>query len=387
MTVWVDIPFAGLALVSVGLTLWQWIEARRFPLHRSHRSPEWAPALALLKPLKGADAETESCLRSWFDQRYRGAVEWWFGVPTEDDPAVAVVHRLMREFPKADAHLVVCGERQGFNAKVSQLIRLQRESRHPLLVISDADVWAPPDLLEHLVAPLAEAAVGVVNPLYQLANPVSAAMRWEALAVNADFWTGVLQSRRLGPMKFALGAAMAVRRSDLEAFGGFAALKDHLADDFELGRRVVALGRRVEIPPVVVECREAPRGWRAIWLHQLRWSRTIRVCQPLPYAASLISNATFWPLLWLMVSPGPVAAMGFTAAVVLRCLTAFDNQRRLTRSSAHWPWIWLAPVKDLLQVALWALAFLGNGVEWRGEWYRVKPTGELVPRTWPPSKR
>ncbi|MHB9006226.1 MAG: bacteriohopanetetrol glucosamine biosynthesis glycosyltransferase HpnI, partial [Limisphaerales bacterium] len=85
--------------------------------------------------------------------------------------------------------------------------------------------------------------------------------------------------------------------------------------------------------------------------------------------------------LWLMVSPGRIAAMGFTAALVVRCLTAFDNQRRLTRSSAHWPWIWLAPVKDLLQVALWALAFLGNGVEWRGERYRVKPTGELVPRT------
>jgi len=41
------------------------------------------------------------------------------------------------------------------------------------------------------------------------------------------------------------------------------------------------------------------------------------------------------------------------------------------------PWAWLAPVKDLLQAVLWALAFLGNRVEWRGERYRVERGGKL----------
>jgi len=34
--------------------------------------------------------------------------------------------------------------------------------------------------------------------------------------------------------------------------------------------------------------------WRAVWKHQLRWARTIRVCQPLPYFFSILSNAGFW---------------------------------------------------------------------------------------------
>ena len=32
-------------------------------------------------------------------------------------------------------------------------------------------------------------------------------------------------------------------------------------------------------------------GWSAVWKHQLRWARTIRVCQPVPYFFSLLSNA------------------------------------------------------------------------------------------------
>jgi hypothetical protein len=52
-------------------------------------------------------------------------------------------------------------------------------------------------------------------------------------------------------------------------------------------------------------------------------------------------------------------------------------QARLTRSWRHLPWLWWAPIKDLLAVALWALAFFGNTVEWRGERYRVRPGGRL----------
>jgi hypothetical protein len=50
--------------------------------------------------------------------------------------------------------------------------------------------------------------VGLVHCFYQLANPTTPAMRWEAIAINADFWSQVLQSRSLKPLDFALGAVM-----------------------------------------------------------------------------------------------------------------------------------------------------------------------------------
>ena len=38
----------------------------------------------------------------------------------------------------------------------------------------------------------------------------------------------------------------------------------------------------------------------------------------------------------------------------------------------------LAPVKDLLQFALWLGAFAGNTVEWRGQRFHLRKDGTLV---------
>jgi hypothetical protein len=62
------------------------------------------------------------------------------------------------------------------------------------------------------------------------------------------------------------------------------------------------------LSPVVVECWSAPMDWKAVWKHQLRWARTIRVCQPAPYFFSILSNATLWPVLWLCFSPAKPGA-------------------------------------------------------------------------------
>ncbi|MBE7503403.1 MAG: glycosyltransferase [Verrucomicrobiales bacterium] len=389
---WILAVLTGLAL---GLLLWQWFEAIRFPLHRRKVAAGFAPGLTLLKPLKGADSETEACLRSWLTLDYAGPVQVLFGVADAEDPAAAVVRRLQTEFPQADVELVVCTGRLGPNSKVSKLAQLEPRARHTVLVVSDADVAVPPDFLAQLVQPFGEAGVGLVTPFYQLATPATAAMHWEALAVNADFWSSVLQAVRLGPMRFALGAVMAVRREVLQAIGGFGSLVHYLADDFELGQRVT--GRRptaspaepgvvegdryrIAVCPVVVACRESPRGWGAIWRHQVRWARTIRHCQPGPYALSVLSNPTLWPVLGVLAAPASVLAWtGLAVCLGTRLGMAAHCQARLRRSWAHLRWVWLAPVKDLLGAVLWAWAFLGQTIEWRGERYRVRRGGRLEP--------
>jgi ceramide glucosyltransferase len=220
-------------------------------------------------------------------------------------------------------------------------------------------------------------------------------MQWEAIAINADFWSQVLQSRSLKPLDFALGAVMATRRQQLVEIGGFAPLVDCLADDYQLGNRIARRGHPIALSPIVVECWSEPMGWAAVWKHQLRWVRTIRVCQPAPYFASLLSNATLWPLLWLIVRPGAAALACALFCCLVRILTALDLQQRLNQnhrppapqrsSQARWRYAWLIPVKDLLQAVLWLLAFLGNRIEWRGQRMRLRPDGTLEPLN-PPQK-
>jgi len=416
----------SLALLSLALMLWQWLAARRFPLHQRSalapnvgqcvspalprvlsgygagetHCPTLAPGLTLLKPLKGCDAFTEDCLRSWFAQQYPGPVQILFGIASADDPAGEVVRKLLHEFAAADARLVVCGSMTGANAKVSQLAQLEPLAKHELLIISDADVRVPPDLLANLMPPLLEphslitsggtaegkmATPGLVCCFYRLANAATLAMQWEAIAINADFWSQVLQARALKPMDFALGAVMAMRRSQLEAIGGFQALANHLADDYQLGNRLARRGYSIALCPVVVECWSAPMNWATVGQHQLRWARTIRVCQPVPYFFSILSNPTLWPLLWLAVKPaGPAFAFaGF--ALLVRILSALNLQQRLSPNptpagGATVTHAWLVPVKDLLQAAVWLLAFLGNRIEWRGQQLRLRRDGTVERR-------
>jgi ceramide glucosyltransferase len=370
--------FALLAWLSLALLVWQWGVARQFPLHRRVFQPSFFPPVTLFKPLKGCDAFTEDCLRSWFRQEYAGPVQLLFGVASSADPVGEVVGKLLKEFPSADAQLIVCGPLAGANLKVSKLMQLAQLARHELWVISDADVRVPPDFLVNVVAPLQAPEIGLVNCFYRLASPVNLAMEAEALAANADFWSQVLQAQSLKPLDFALGAVMATRRQLVEDSGGFAALKDCLADDYQLGHRIARRGHRISLCPVVVDCWDAPRTGREVWKHQLRWARTIRVCQPLPYFFSILNNSTLWLVLWAVTTAGMASFIFLGVCVVARGFVAIDLESRLSQSPARLRYGWLAPLKDLLQTVIWALAFLGNRVEWRGERLKLRRDGTLA---------
>jgi ceramide glucosyltransferase len=402
----VTVILAAFVLISSALLIWQFVAALRFPLHKADANESFFPDITLLKPLKGFDEQTKECLRGWLVQKYFGRVRILFGVADEDDPVCYVVRDLLKEFPHADAELVITGEPLGPNAKVSTLIHLHkrclatdtkaakemesssssRASRDiQLLVISDADVRVPQDFLANAVAPLRDSEVGLVNCFYRLANPTTLAMKWEAVAVNADFWSQVLQSNTIKPQDFALGAVMITRRETLEQIGGFEPLLDYLADDYQLGRRVAATGARIALSTVVVECWSSPMSWAAVRKHQLRWARTIRVCQPVAYFFSILSNATFWPLLWLALKPSTISLVIALVCWSLRIVAALDLQSRLLRAGstnrsapvAIAPW-WLVPMKDLLQTVIWLLAFAGNRIEWRGERMRLLRDGTLA---------
>jgi ceramide glucosyltransferase len=372
---------AALAALSCALVLWQWRAARKFPLHRRVANSSFSPAISILKPLKGCDATTAESLQSWLGQNYAGPIQILFGVASADDPVCNLVRELLQKNPKADAQLMICGETLGVNAKVSTLIQLELAAKHDLILVSDADVRVPPDFLANIVAPLGEPGVALVNCFYRLANPTTRAMQWEAVAINADFWSQVLQSQMLKPLDFALGAAILQRRKSLEQVGGFKAFANCLADDYQIGNRIEKNGGRIALCTVVVECWESPMNWRSVWKHQLRWARTIRVSQPAPYFFSILSNGTLWPLLLLIASLvssktfcAPLAAVFFLA---VRIAVAQRLQRRFIGVGQRPAPAWLVPVKDLLQTAIWALAFCGNTIEWRGQKMRLRRDGNL----------
>jgi ceramide glucosyltransferase len=367
----------ALAVLRIFLNLWQLVAGLRFPLHRKQARNGFAPALSLLRPVKGLDSETEACLESWFLQKYDGEFEILFGVASETDPICPIIRRLIAKYPRRRAELVICDPVLGANAKVSSLCYLAKKARFGTIIIADQDVFVRPDFTAELVVPLADAATGLVNCFYIQADPRNFAMKLEAVAVNSDFWTQVLQGNMLKPMDFALGAVIAVRKENLERIGGFEALLDYLGDDYQLGNRVARGGSELRLCSIPVECRSGEQSASAVWKHQLRWARTIRVCQPAPYFFSILSNATLWPLLYLVVERNALAVTLAVVAILLRIFTAQWNYRRLTRHSLVWCGC-LGLLKDLLNVVIWALSFAGNEVVWRGQRFHVNKGGKLT---------
>jgi len=369
---------AFFTVISLVLTVWQWLVASSFPLEQRAANPSFSPAISILKPLKGFDSRTAECLRSWCEQDYAGSVQILFGVESAEDPVCGLVREIVGAFPQLDAQLVVCPEKHGANAKVSTLIQLQRLAKHEVMLVSDADVHAPRDLLREVVQPLIDSSAGLVTCFYRLTNKSNLGMRWEAFAINADFWSQVLQAQSLKPIDFAMGAVMVTRKAELERIGAFASLADFLADDYQLGNKIARAGRRVVLSPVVVECRSATLQWKDVWTHQKRWARTIRISQPIPYFFSKLSNATFWPLLWVVCDPGPRSYLFGAFCLAVRMGQACYCEGKLTgrmRLSS----LWMAPLKDTLQLAIWMLAFAGNRIRWRGREFAVQPSGKLVP--------
>ena len=86
---------------------------------------------------------------------------------------------------------------------------------------------------------------------------------------------------------------MAFRRTDLARIGGFEAIADYLADDYQLGHRIHALGLKCVLSDTVVTTRLSG-GWADVWRHQVRWARTIRVSKFGGYLGLPITFAAVW---------------------------------------------------------------------------------------------
>ena len=107
--------------------------------------------------------------------------------------------------------------------------------------------------------------------------------------------------------------------SDLEAIGGFEAVVDYLADDYELGRELRRRGLQVKLSEVVVETFLPPYKFRQFFDHQLRWARSLRDARRWGYVGVILTFGVPWALLVLASIRGTYWAWGLAIlAVIMR---------------------------------------------------------------------
>lgn len=344
--------------------------ALRFLAARRSGSPVLEP-ISILKPLAGLDPGLESNLRACFEQDYP-AFEILFAARDDDDPSIAIVEKLRREYPDVPSRLLITGEPPYPNAKVFSLDRMLAAAGNDLVVMSDSDIRIDRRLLRTVAAEFQDPELGIATCPYRAVAGSSFWSRIEAIGMNTDFLAGILVARILEGMQFAVGPTIAARRSALASIGGFDRLKDYLAEDFVMGKFAAEAGHGVILSSAVVEHHIGSGNFRNNAAHRLRWARSTRrsrpwgyvgqlFTMPLPLAIALVAaNTGYWPFALAAI------AIRFTAAYVI---SARVLQVRLN-------WLFL-PLEDLAVFCFWVAGFFGKTILWRGRRYKLHSDGRF----------
>jgi ceramide glucosyltransferase len=347
---------------------------RRFAGRAGAEHPE-SPPVSILKPLCGEDPGLFDNLASFCRQNYP-AWQIVFGVQSPDDCAIAVVRRLIAEFPAADLALVIASSQPRGNLKVANLQNMLPAARHDLVVVADSDMRVGPDYLAAVAAPFADPEIGLVTCLYRALPTAGTWSRLAAMHINHSFLPQVLVAAALGPQAGCFGATLALRRGTLTEIGGLAAIADALADDYALGAAVRRIGRKVALSPYIVDNIIAEPSLRALFRHELRWARTIRAVAPAGFLGSVITQPTVLALAALALGAPPLAAAA-TLGVALFCRGVMV--RMVDRALAlHATPLWLVPARDLLSFAVFIASFFVRTVAWRDRTFRIGPKGRLI---------
>jgi ceramide glucosyltransferase len=328
----------------------------------SHRLP-----ITVLKPICGMETNLAENLRSFCRQDY-DQFQVIFGVHGEDDKAIPIIRALIEEFPERDLSLVIDDTIIGSNYKVSNLANMFGSARHDIIVVADSDMRVCRDYLKAVVAPFKDPQVGAATCVYSGRAAGKLPSKLGALFINDWFLPSALIPAVFGRLTYCFGATMAIRRSNLEQFGSFNALANVLADDFMFGRLVHQQGHRVALIPYIVENVIEDPSLKSLFLHELRWARTIRSVEPLGYAASAITE--IMPLaaiaaVCLYVATGSFIYAGgiFAIAAVLRLALHYTISSTVSGRGTAAPL--LVPLRDVMSPIIRLSSYFGRKVTWR----------------------
>ncbi|MGH9205623.1 MAG: bacteriohopanetetrol glucosamine biosynthesis glycosyltransferase HpnI, partial [Acidimicrobiales bacterium] len=290
---------------------------RVFAARRRHPVESLSP-VTILKPVCGDEPMLEEAIISFCVQQYP-AFQLLVGAHDPNDPALQVVRRLQARFPECEITVVADPTLHGPNRKIANLMNMLPFAKHDLLVFADSDLHVTPDYLVRVVAALEQAGTGLVTTLYggePAVDGIPALLG--ATHISHSFLPGALLAAALGRQD-CLGCTMALRRETLEQVGGLGALVGHLADDNVLGQKIRQLGLAIRLADTVPVVTVQDRSFSTLWLHELRWARTIGALAPIAFSASVLQFPLFWALLAVVLSGGALWAIGcFAAAWIIR---------------------------------------------------------------------
>ena len=372
-----DFLLVAAVLIAVTATLLStaclfWVLRRRRGL-----PTDYTPPITIFKPLKGLDEGLAQNLASFFDLDYP-VYQLIFCVAEASDPAISVVGKLMAEHPERDARLVVGCPPFGRNPKVESLAAMEPFRRHEILLISDSNVRARPDYPRETVCHLADPSVGLVTNLFVGVGEEHPAAAMENLQINGYIAGGMALASMLG-VTCVVGKSMMLRASVLHAIGGFASVRNLLAEDQVMGMLVRKAGYSIRLSHHVVDNVNRRRGFTWFLNRHSRWFKIRRRLALPAFAVEPLANLAMIGLVWACSAESGFAWGGMLGLFGLEMVRDAVQTRRLRGTFPRVRDLIFSPIKDLMLLPLWFDALLNSHVQWRGHRFYVGRLTRLTP--------
>ena len=348
---------------------------------KTGRASAHAPATTVLKPLCGDESRLREALVSFCNQNFPAPLQLIFGVRSPTDSALPIVRELKVQYPQLDIEIVVDPAVHGPNFKASNLINMMRFAKHDMIVVSDSDILIGPDHLRQITTRLAASSATIVTCLYRgaPAHPESWVSQLGALYIDAWYLPAAAVDGIMFGVTACYSPLMALRREFVATeLDNFRALATTIGDDAHIGRIARERGRKIELAPFLVLTTIPETRLGELFLHELRWARTMRVLRPGECLALIFTQALPVALLMIALYPGAATALLFGSIAALRGLLLATVQARVGRApTARMPTPWLLMLREFIYFGVWLWAFASRTIIYRGRKLSIQPGGHI----------
>ncbi|MCX7913577.1 MAG: ceramide glucosyltransferase [Thermodesulfovibrionales bacterium] len=328
------------------------------------------PPISILKPLKGLDDNLFDNLVSFCTQDYP-KYEIILSLQDYNDPAYKVAKKVKDKYPEKDISIIVEKCDIGLNPKVNNLIPAYRASNYDLILISDSNVMVGNDYLKETVKHMKDVEVGLVSNVIKGIGGSTIGSIFENLHLNSFVIGSVCFLDRFLKIPCVVGKSMLIRRQDLEAIGGFRAVKDYLAEDYIIGERIHKRNRKVILSNYAVHNVNEYWSFRKFLNRHTRWGKLRWRIGGIKYLSELLANPVFISLLPLFLWEMSFITIAFAFLVATLKVSGDFYLGRLIDNDFNPSIYLLSPFKDLIIGLIWFVPLFSKVVIWRGNKYVI----------------
>ena len=258
----------------------------------------------------------------------------------------------------------------GLNPKVENLASMARFRKYDVILISDSNVRVRPSYLRETAKYLAEPGVGLVTNLFAGVGEIHSGAIMENLQLNG-FIAGGMALASVLRVTCVVGKSMLMPVKALEAIGGFARVRNLLAEDQVIGVLVRKAGYSIRLSHHVIDNINRRRGFNWFLNRHSRWYKIRRQMALYTFLSEPMANLATVGLVWAFSGDSGIAWGGLVGLVGIGMARDALQTRWLSGRFPELRKLLFSPIKDVLLLPLWFDAIVNSRVQWRGHRFHV----------------